>query len=137
MTKEITKIRVLYGDTDSGGVVYYANYFRFFEAGRNEFIRARVCSYRELEKRGFILPVVESHARYKASAVYDDLLLVETRLTEIKNISCRFDNRVIREADGKLLVKGYTVHAIVDLNGKLSKFPADIFDGLQASVVSL
>lgn len=136
MDKEITQVRVLYGDTDSGGVVYYANYYRFFEAGRNEFIRNRVCSYKDLEDRGFILPVVECHARYKAPAVYDDLLLVETRLTDIRNVSCRFDNRVIREADGKLLVKGYTIHAIVDMDGKLSKFPTDIFDGLMASKVS-
>ncbi len=136
MDKEITKIRVLYGDTDSGGMVYYANYFRFFEAGRNEFIRSRVCSYKEMEERGFILPVVESHARYKASAVYDDLLIVETRLSEVRNVSCRFDNRIIRESDGKLLVKGYTVHAIVDLDGKLSKFPQDILDGLKDSIDS-
>ena len=131
---ERTPIRVLYGDTDSGGVVYYANYLRYFEAGRTEFMRTRVISYRELEARGLVLPVVESHARYKASAVYDDLLTVETTLTELRNISCRFDHRIIRATDGKLLVKGYTVHAVIDRTGKLVRFPADLLDGLRGFV---
>ncbi len=76
-----TKIRVLYGDTDAGGVVYNANYLRYFEFGRTEMMRERVCSYREIEELGFILPVTECWARYKAPAFYDDLLTVETEVS--------------------------------------------------------
>ena len=71
-----TKIRVLYGDTDAGGVVYNANYLRYFEFGRTEMMRERVCSYREIEELGFILPVTECWARYKAPAFYDEQGLV-------------------------------------------------------------
>lgn len=127
---ERTPVRVLYGDTDSGGVVYYANYLRYFEAGRTEFMRQRFMSYRELEAQGLILPVVESHARYKASAFYDDLLVVETILTELRNISCRFEHRIVREDDNKLLAKGYTIHAVINRAGKLTKFPAELLDCL-------
>jgi len=124
--------RVLYGDTDSGGVVYYANYLRYFEAGRTEFMRELVASYRELEGQGFILPVVECHVRYKASARYDDLLLIETALAELKPVSCRFHYRISRRDDGKLLALGYTVNVAVDRQGKLSKLPAELRQRLQS-----
>ena len=117
--------RVLYGDTDSGGVVYYANYLRYFEAGRTEYMRELVASYRSLEEQGFILPVVECHARYKASARYDDCLVIETSLVEIKAVSCRFNYRISRE-DGKTLVLGSTTHAAVDRAGKLVKLPQEL-----------
>ncbi len=117
------RCRVIYGDTDSGGVVYYANYLRYFEAARTEFMRERALSYKEIEQQGFILPVVECQVRYKASARYDDLLLIETSLFEVKSRTCRFNYRIIRENDGKLLAQGYTTHAVVDLTGRLTKFP--------------
>ncbi len=131
---EQTRMRVLYGDTDAGGVVYYANYLRFFEAGRTEFMRSRVLTYRDLETQGFILPVVECHARYKASARYDDLLVVHSRLTEVRPVSCRFDYRIERAEDNRLLMSGYTVHAVVDRQGKLSRFPAEVLDAMQRFV---
>ena len=118
--------RVLYGDTDAGGVVYYANYLKFFEMGRTEFMREYATSYREVEERGLIMPVVESYVRYKASAVYDDLVLIETSLVEVKSVSCRFNYRIFRADDNKMLVKGFTVHAVIDREGKLVKFPADL-----------
>jgi len=69
------RYRVIYGDTDAGGVVYNANYLRFFEIGRSEMMRAWAMPYREIEKQGFILPVTETYLRYKAPARYDDLLM--------------------------------------------------------------
>lgn len=124
--------RVLYGDTDSGGVVYYANYLRYFEQGRTEFMRDRLSSYRELEEQGYILPVVECYSRYKASAGYDDLLVIETALGEVRPVSCRFDYRILRHSDGKLLATGYTVHAAVDRAGKLARLPAGLQERLYA-----
>ena len=118
-----TECRVLYGDTDSGGVVYYGNYLRFFESGRTEILRAHGTSYRELEDKGYILPVVECYSRYKASARYDDLLIVETYISDVKRMSCRFNHRVTRADDGKLLVKGHTLHACIERGGRLVKFP--------------
>jgi acyl-CoA thioester hydrolase len=118
-----TECRVIYGDTDSGGVVYYANYLRFFEMGRTEILRANGESYRDMEEQGYIMPVVECHSRYKASARYDDLLIIETSIQDVRKMSCRFNNRIIRAEDQRLLVKGYTINACVDLNGKLTRFP--------------
>ncbi|HIE32625.1 MAG TPA: acyl-CoA thioesterase [Thermodesulfobacteriaceae bacterium] len=126
--------RVIYGDTDCGGVMYYGNYLRLFEIGRTELLRAQGLSYREIEeKEGLILPVVEVHVRYKAPARYDDLITIEIHLSEIKPYSVRFDYRVMRE--GKLLATGYTIHAPINKEGRLVRFPAHLFEKLSALAV--
>ncbi len=124
-----TELRVIYGDTDQMGVVYYANYLRFFEAGRNEFIRAKGLRYRDFEEvHRLRLPVVEAHVAYKSPARYDDLLRVETRLTEVRRASARFGYRILRAGD--LLVTGHTVHACVDLEGRVQRMPSALLDRL-------
>ena len=125
-----TTARVLYGDTDAGGVVYNANYLRYFEIGRTELMRQWVCSYRDIEKLGFVLPVIECWSRFKSPAFYDDLLTIETTVTEVSNLKCRFSYRILRQEEGitrpRLLVKGYTVHAAVTREGRLTRLPEDI-----------
>ncbi len=126
-----TELRVIYGDTDQMGVVYYANYLRFFEAGRNEFIRARGMRYRDFEERfGLRLPVAEAQVSYKAPARYDDLLVVETTLAEVRRASARFEYRIVRE--GEVLVTGETVHACVDLEGRVRRMPPELLERLGA-----
>jgi len=130
-----TSCRVLYGDTDAAGVVYYGNYMRYFEQGRTEYMRDLVQTYREIESQGLVLPVIECYTRYKASAAYDDLLVIETSMVELKNVSCRFNYRILRkEPDDSLtlLAKGYTVHASVDRSGRLTRLPAGLLDKLRA-----
>ena len=131
-----THYRVLYGDTDAGGIVYYANYLRYFELGRTELMRAHVCSYKEIEALGLILPVTESYARYKSPAFYDDLLTIETSIAELTKFSCKFNYRVIRQDQDRprptLLVKGYTVNAAVTREGKLVRLPEDIMASIQS-----
>jgi acyl-CoA thioester hydrolase len=124
-----TNVRVLYGDTDQMGLVYYANYLRYFEAGRNEYLRARGARYRDIERDlGISLPVVEAHVEYKRPAHYDDFLVVETALGKVGRVSARFDYRVLR--DSTLISSGHTVHACVDRSGKLHKLPARLLTRL-------
>jgi acyl-CoA thioester hydrolase len=121
-----TQLRVIYGDTDQMGVVYYANYLRYFEAGRNEFIRAKGMRYRDFEERySLMLPVTEASVRYLAPARYDDLLSLETSLEEIRRASACFAYRLVRE-NQQLLATGRTVHACVDLEGKLRRLPEEL-----------
>ena len=131
MSPHRASCRVLYGDTDVGGVVYYANYLRFFEFGRTEFMRDLVVPYAALQEQGMLMPVVECHCRYKASARYDDLLTVETSLTKVRSVSCRFDYRIFLEGQDKLLTVGYTVNAMVDREGKLMCLPANLLTLLE------
>ena len=128
---EKLELRVIYGDTDQMGVVYYANYLRFFEASRNEFIRAKGLRYRDFERTfELMLPVVEAGVQYRLPARYDDLLTVEATLTEARRASARFEYRVLR--DGELLVTGHTIHACVDLTGKVRRMPPELLARLSA-----
>ena len=119
--------RVIYGDTDAGQVVYYANYFRWFESGRREIMRSLKIDYLELDKKGIITPVVESHCNYFHPARYDDVVIIETRIAEVKDKSIKFENRVFRKTDKKLLAAGYTVNVFVDKkNMKSMEIPDDL-----------
>jgi acyl-CoA thioester hydrolase len=113
----IVSIRVRYAETDQMGVVYYANYFIWFEIGRVELMRSRGFEYRQMEEQdGCYLPVVEANCRYKAPARYDDHLRLETRILNLRSSVVRFGYRLLREtADAPvLLAEGETVHVVVD-----------------------
>lgn len=126
-----TRIRVIYGDTDQMGVVYYANYLRFFEAGRNEFLRAKGMTYRDFEEQSRLqLPVVEAGVSYKVPARYDDLLTVETALVALRRASARFGYRVLRGDD--LIATGHTIHACVGLDGRVERLPRHLLERLAA-----
>jgi acyl-CoA thioester hydrolase len=114
----IATIRVRYAETDQMGVVYYANYFVWFEIGRVELMRSLGFEYRELEEQDqCFLPVVEANCRYRAPARYDDVLTLETRVLNQRTSMIRFGYRLLREMSGKepvLLAEGETVHVVVD-----------------------
>ncbi len=130
MVKEIN-YRVIYGDTDCGGVMYYGNYFRLFEIGRTELIRSVGLNYREIEeKEGILLPVVEAFARYRASAKYDDVLTIKTSLKELKPYKVAFEYKIFK--NNTLLTEGYTVHVPINREGKIVKFPQDIYKALNS-----
>ena len=121
------RLRVIYGDTDQMGVVYYANYFRYFELARSEYFRSRGGSYLEIEREGLMLPVVEATASYKSPARYEDVLLVRTRVSELKWVSLTFTYEVFREGGTDIpLCTGRTVHACVSREGRLTRLPDSV-----------
>lgn len=118
------RLRVIYGDTDQMGVVYYANYFRYFEFARSEYFRSRGGSYSELEREGLLLPVVEATAAYKSPARYEDVLLVRTRVSEVNRVTLTFSYEIFREGSpDTLLCTGRTVHACVRRDGRPTRLP--------------
>jgi acyl-CoA thioester hydrolase len=126
---ERAQIRVIYGDTDQMGVVYYANYLRYFEAARNEFIRAKGLRYRDFEADYRLrLPVAEAAVSYKQPARYDDLLTVEISLSQARRASARFEYRLLRGEE--LLATGHTIHACVDLDGRVQRMPRELLERL-------
>jgi acyl-CoA thioester hydrolase len=120
------RVRVRYADTDTMQVVYYANYFVWFETGRVELLRSRGLVYRDLEKMGSYIPVVEAAASYKAPARFDDELIVKTRIARMGNSSMRFENEVYKLPGMELLCTGHTVHVLVGADGKSREIPAEI-----------
>ena len=122
------EIRVIFGDTDQMGVVYYANYLRYFESARAAYWRGLGKSYQDLVAWGVALPVVEAHCNYKRPAYYEDLLVVETRVSELRGASLRFAYRVVR--GGELLAEGYTRHAVIGTDGRPKALP----DALRSAI---
>jgi len=118
--------RPLFGDVDAMGVVYYANYLRFFELGRCELMRAGGGSYSELAQGGLHLPVTETGLRYRRPALYDQLITIETTVAWAKRASLRF-NYLITADNGHggpdRLVDGFTVHGCVEATGKVVALP--------------
>lgn len=108
------------------GVVYYANYLRYFEAGRNELLRALGVRYRDLEASGYSLPVASVEASYKAPARYDDELVLETRVVEVGRGTVRIDYRLARVEDDTLIAVGETTHACIGPSGRVSRIPDEI-----------
>ena len=125
--------RVIYGDTDAGGLVYNANYLRFMERGRTEMMRSHSLPYSVMEGGGIILPVTECYLRYKAAGRYDDLISIATSLAELTRHTVRFHYRIScqREAKDILLVKGFTKHACTDRQGRLAPFPDSIIEQIR------
>lgn len=120
------KLRVIYGDTDQMGVVYYANYFRYFEFARSEFFRSKGGSYQDVEKQGFMFPVIEAHAHYRAPARYDDLLVIKAWIEGARRASVTFKYELFREGEGEVLVDGHTIHACINREGRPTAMPQSL-----------
>lgn len=96
-------VRVYYEDTDAGGIVYYANYFRFAERARTEILRQYGIEHTALlaEER-VAFAVKETHADYIKPARLDDALVVETQVNEVGGASVRMTQNICR--DGEVVV---------------------------------
>ena len=122
----IVRYRVCYEDTDAGGVVYYANYLRYMERGRNEFLRDLGTSVRQFQDQGILFLVVEVGLRYLSPAVLDDDLVVETWIEKVGRSSILFCQRVLREGEKDSLVEGTVRVACVDRTKKPRRLPDEI-----------
>jgi acyl-CoA thioester hydrolase len=122
--KNVTSYRVIYGDTDQMGVVYYANYLRWFERGRSELLRQLGMPYKSIEEQGFHFPVTEVSCRYLNSARYDDTILIQTQLTSIGRASLNFGYTILKEIDDSPVAVGSTKHACIGADGRIARIPS-------------
>lgn len=122
------EIRVIFGDTDQMGVVYYANYLRYFESARAAYWRDLGRSYKDLEAWGVAMPVIEAHCDYKRPAHYEDLLVVDIEVSQLRGASVRFSYRVLRGET--LLAQGYTRHAVIGTDGRPRALPQEMREAI-------
>jgi acyl-CoA thioester hydrolase len=108
------------------GVVYYANYFVWFEVARADLLRSLGWSYREMEHSGVSLPVIEAHCEYHRSARYDDELEISAEGRRLSPIRMEFRYEVRRLDDPALVASGRTVHAALDAAGRPCRLPGRI-----------
>jgi len=121
--RSFSRLRVRYAETDKMGVVYYANYFVWFEVGRTDLLRSAGWSYREMEIEGFALPVIDARCTYRESAKYDDDIEIRTIGELLSPVRLQFNYDVVRVADEAPLASGLTVHASLDRSGRPCRLP--------------
>jgi acyl-CoA thioester hydrolase len=131
--RRVGELRVRYGDTDAMGVVYYANYLRYFEAARVEYLRELGHDYRGIEASGVVVAVTEAVCRYHAPARFDDALGLHCRIVNLRGASLRFEYEIRRQPDGALLSSGYTDHACLS---KPSLRPTRVPPDLRAAIAA-
>jgi acyl-CoA thioester hydrolase len=132
MIQTSTQLRVRYADTDQMRFVYYGKYFEYFEQGRSDLLRSIGLPYGEIEKHGIWLPVIEASAKYRKSARYDEMMIIETSVTELPVARIRIEYRVFREGESEPLVEGYTIHGFVNATtGKPTRVPNILLQAMQ------
>ena len=125
------RLRIIYAQTDRMNVVYYSRYYEFFEAARSALLRHIEVPYAQLEREGYLLPVVESHCRYHQSATFEDLLIIESHLEDEPLVKLRIAYQVFKEGHASPIVTGYTVHSFVNRVMKPVRAPDFFLAGLR------
>ncbi|UFS71848.1 tol-pal system-associated acyl-CoA thioesterase [Geomonas sp. RF6] len=125
------EVRVYYEDTDAGGVVYHANYLRFFERGRTEFLRERGFDVAAMHNAGTIFAIVSMKIDYRSPARLGDLLEIETEIGEVKNSSFIAKQRVLRRDGGTVLCEAEVTLACIGETLRAKRLPADVRDMLK------
>jgi acyl-CoA thioester hydrolase len=115
------EIKIYYEDTDCGGVVYYANYLKYFERARTEYLADRGLSVAGLMKDGTVFVVVHAELNYRSPARYGDCLVIETVVSDTTPASFTFSH-VIRERESRrVVVEGSARLVATDGNGKVKR----------------
>jgi len=123
MTVHKCDYRVIYGDTDGMGIVYYANYLRIFEMARAEYFRDLIRDPMEMVNDDLYLIVVKSFVHYLSPATFDERLIINSWIpsARVKQASFQFNHLITEEKTGREIVTGYTVHAMTTREGKLKR----------------
>lgn len=125
------KRRVTFYETDGMKVVHHANYLKYFEEARVEYLRAGGFDLNELMEEGIVFPIVEVSVKYLKSACYDDTLLIRTYLRRVDRVRLDFDYEVVRESTGELLTTGHTVNTYTHMKtGRIARLPKEKIEGL-------
>lgn len=113
------EIKVYYEDTDCGGVVYYANYLKYFERARTEYLEIRGCSIADWMQRGVVFVVVHAEAHYYSAGRYGETLIIETDVADVTRATVTFSHVVREKLSNRIVVKGSARLAATDHHGKV------------------
>jgi acyl-CoA thioester hydrolase len=125
------EIKIYYEDTDCGGVVYYANYLRYMERARTEYMTSRGASVKALMDQGYLFVIARAEVDYRSSAHYGDTLVVETWVSEISAATLLFEHTMKEKTSGKLITECKAKAVCVDSSGKPKRIPREIADKLR------
>ena len=114
-------IQIYYEDTDCGGMVYYANYLKYFERARTEYLEERGLSVAKLMAEGTVFVVVHAEVDYCSPARYGETLTIETSVRDLRSASLTFSHVVKEKTNGRMVVEGSARLATVGGNGKVKR----------------
>ncbi len=126
MNSNKLEFRVRYSHTDHFGVVYYARYLDWLEAGRTEILRDNGICYADLEKKNMFAPVVKIEVEFKSPASYDDIVVLETKIEKIGNSSVEFSYRIYKKDDDTLIATAKTVNVFITKDKKTVAVPDEV-----------
>lgn len=126
------EIRVYYEDTDCGGVVYYANYLKYFERARTQYLEERGLSVAGLMNEGTVFVVVHAEADYRSPGRYGEILVVETTVSDVTQASFTFAHVLREKVSGRIVVEGSARLAATDVNGKVKRVDKTMVAALQS-----
>ncbi len=130
------EVKIYYEDTDCGGVVYYANYLKYFERARTHYLEGRGVSVAGLMSEGTVFVVVRAEAEYRSSARYGETLVIETIVSEITAATVTFAHVITAKVGGRVVVEGSARLAVTDGNGKVKRLDKAIVAALQSELRS-
>lgn len=110
--------RTLYADTDRSGVVYHANYLRYFELGRASLMRDMGYPYRHVENEGYVYPIIDLRLQFYNPLHYDDPFWIYTRPVELERVRIKFDYVITHEEVEQTVCRGFTRHCALNSKGR-------------------
>ncbi len=129
------EVRVYYEDTDCGGVVYYANYLKYFERARTHYLDSHGLSVVALIQEGTEFRVVRAELSYRSAATYGETLVVETTVAADRRISLTFSHVIKDRTSKRLVVEGSATLVAVNTKGKIKRLPPPILEALGLPLV--
>ncbi|MDF2501012.1 MAG: ybgC [Anaerosporomusa subterranea] len=124
--------KVRFVETDMMGVVHHSNHFRWFEMARVEYLRQAGVLLLDLMAQDIVFPITEVSCQYKASARFDDWLLIQAKLADLSRAKMVFTYQIVRESDHVLLATGRTQNVFTDGSGRIIRLPLEYYNGLHA-----
>lgn len=118
--------QIYYYDTDAGGVVYYANYLKFMEEARTEFLEQRGLSIDEMKKIGLLFAVRKCSINYKSPARYGDIILCDASLKKMTAAQLIFDQNIYEKESRLLLVEGEVILVCLSKDFKPIQIPNEV-----------
>ncbi|PJA78770.1 MAG: acyl-CoA thioesterase [Nitrospirae bacterium CG_4_9_14_3_um_filter_51_5] len=129
------EVRVYYEDTDCGGVVYYANYLKYFERARTHYLEIHGLSVATLVQEGTEFRVTRAELAYRTPATYGETLVIETTVAADRRISLTFSHVIRDRTTKRLVVEGSATLVAVDTKGKIKRLPPPILEALGLPLV--
>jgi acyl-CoA thioester hydrolase len=124
-------IKIYYEDTDCGGVVYYANYLRYMERARTEYLASRGYEVKKLMDEGTVFMVLRVEIDYRSPARYGDTIEIETRVSDVSRVTMNFHHTMKDKTSGRVFVECMAKLVYVDTHGRPRRLPEEYVEKMK------